>query len=383
MKITAVECHLLWIDTSRLNWILTLIRTDAGITGISGVIMRRHEFTVREAILELARYLVGKDPTLREEHFEKMYRDGFWLGGAVFNTAFSAVDMAMWDIVGKSVGLPIHALLGGACRDRVRVYCGAGGRTPEEAARSAEHAVAAGYTAIKTGPLPDATHYGPHHKETEGLAEASIRAGVATIAAMRAAVGPDVDIAIDAHGRLSPINALRVARALEEFKLLFFEEPVPPENWQALRAVTEGSAIPIASGERMFTIYGAREFIENEAMAIIQCDIVNTGGYTQYKKIAAMAEAHYIAVAPHNPNGPLPSLQNLHLTAAIPNFLILEHVPDWHNPPWVSELLTHPPVFEAGALLVPQGPGVGTEINETVLNDLLRLYPPQPSYGTR
>src|SRR5262249_26058873 len=122
MKITGVECHLIWGDTVRLNWILTLVRTDAGITGVSQVIMRRHELTVRESILELNRYLVGKDPLLREEHFEKMYRDGFWLGGALFNTAFSAVDMAMWDIAGKSAGLPIHSLLGGRCRDRVRVY---------------------------------------------------------------------------------------------------------------------------------------------------------------------------------------------------------------------------------------------------------------------
>jgi galactonate dehydratase len=383
MRITAVECHLLWVDTTRLNWIITLIRTDDGITGISGVIMRRHEFTVREAVLELARYLVGKDPLLREEHFEKMYRDGFWVGGALFNTAFSAVDMALWDIAGKAVGQPIHSLLGGACRDRVRIYCGAGGRTPEEAAHSAERAVAAGYTAIKTSPLPDPALYGPHQKETEGLSEAAIRAGAACIAAMRAAVGDDIDIAIDAHGRLSPANALRVAHALAEHKLLFFEEPVPPESWTALRAVAERSPIPIAAGERMFTIYGARDFIEHEAMAIIQCDICNTGGYTQYKKIAALAEAHYIAVAPHNPNGPLPSLQNVQLTAAIPNFLILEHVPDWSNPSWVSELLTCPPRFEGGYLLVPDGPGVGTAINEPVLQDLLRLYPPQPSSGTR
>jgi len=383
MKVTEIECHLLWVDVTRLNWILTLIRTDEGITGISGVIMRRHESTVRQAVLELASYLVGKDPLLREEHFEKMYRDGFWLGGALFNTAFSAVDLALWDIAGKSAGLPIHSLLGGACRDRIRVYCGVGGRTPDEAARSAERAVGAGYTAIKTSPLPDSQLFGPHLKETEGLSSAAIRAGVRNLAAIREAVGNDVDIAIDAHGRLSPANALRVAAALEQFDLLFFEEPVPPESWSALKTVAKGTRIPIATGERLFTIYGARDFVENEAMAIIQCDICNTGGYTQYKKIAAMAESHYIAVAPHNPNGPLPSLQNVQLTAAIPNFLILENVPDWSNPTWVGELLTHPPQFDSGNLVVPDRPGVGTDINEEVLRDLLRLHPAQASFGSR
>jgi galactonate dehydratase len=383
MRITHLECHLLWVDVTRLNWILTLIRTDDGITGISGVIMRRHEFTVREAILELARYLVGKDPLLREEHFEKMYRDGFWLGGALFNTAISAVDLALWDVAGKSAGLPIHSLLGGACRDRIRVYCGVGGNTPEEAARSAERAVEAGYTAIKTAPLPDSSRFGPHQKETEGLSNAAIRVGARNLAAIRKAVGDDVDIAIDAHGRLSPANAIRVAAALEEYGLLFFEEPVPPESWRALRTVAEGTRIPIATGERIHTIYGARDFVENDAMAIIQADICNTGGYTQYKKIAAMAEAHYIAVAPHNPNGPLPSLQNVQLSAAIPNFLILENVPDWSNPAWVNELLTQPPRLVDGYLAVPNRPGVGTEINEEVLLDLLRMYPAQPSSGTR
>jgi len=383
MKVTEIDCHLLWVDVTRLNWILTLIRTDEGITGISGVIMRRHESTVRQAVLELASYLVGKDPLLREEHFEKMYRDGFWLGGALFNTAFSAVDLALWDIAGKSAGLPIHSLLGGACRDRVRVYCGVGGRTPDEAARSAERAVAAGYTAIKTSPIPDSQLFGLHLKETEGLSSAAIRAGVRNLAAIRVAVGDEVDIAIDAHGRLSPANALRVAAALEQFDLLFFEESVPPESWRALKTVAQGTRIPIATGERLFTIYGARDFIENEAMAIIQCDICNTGGYTQYKKIAAMAEAHYIAVAPHNPNGPLPSLQNVQLAAAIPNFLILENVPDWSNPTWVGELLTHPPQFDSGTLVVPDRPGVGTDINEEVLRDLLRLHPAQASIGSR
>lgn len=383
MRVTDIECHLLWVDTSRLNWILTLIRTDDGITGISGVIMRRHEFTVREAILELKRYLVGKDPLLREEHFEKMYRDGFWLGGALFNTAFSAVDLALWDIAGKAAGLPIHSLLGGACRDRVRVYCGAGGRTPDDAVRSAERAVEAGYTAIKTSPLPDPSLYDPQQKETEGLSNAAIRAGVRNIAAIRKALGDDIDIAIDAHGRLSPANAIRVAAALEEFDLLFFEEPVPPESWRALRMVSEATRIPIATGERLFTIYGARDFLENEAMAIVQCDICNTGGYTQYKKIAAMAEAHYIAVAPHNPNGPLPTLENVQLTAAIPNFLILENIPDWHNPSWIGDLLTQPPQFQNGHLIVPTGPGVGTDIDEAALQALLRKYPAQPSYGTR
>ncbi len=383
MKITAIECHLLWVETTRLNWIFTLVRTDAGITGVSGVIMRRHEFTVREAILELADYLVGKDPVLREDHFEKLYRDGFWVGGALFATALSAVDLALWDIAGKAVGLPVHNLLGGTCRDRIRVYCGIHGATPEAAVEAALRAVAAGYTAIKTAPLPDAALFGLRQKETEWLSNAAIRSGARQIEAIRRAVGDEIDIAIDAHGRLSPTNALRVAHALADYDLLFFEEPVPPESVSALRFVHERSPIPIASGERFHTIYGARDFIEGEAMAIVQADLVNTGGYTQYKKIAGMAEAHYISVAPHNPNGPLPSLENLQLCAAIPNFLILEYVPDWQNPPWVGELLTNPPQLVDGHLLVPTGPGVGTEINEAVLHDLIRRYPPQQSRGTR
>jgi galactonate dehydratase len=383
MKITGVECHLIWVDTVRLNWILTLVRTDAGITGLSQVIMRRHEFTVREAILELNRYLVGKDPLLREEHFEKMYRDGFWLGGALFNTAFSAVDMAMWDIAGKSAGVPIHSLLGGKCRDRIRVYCGAGGRTPDEAVRSVERALKAGYTAIKTGPVGHGDLWGQHQKETEALPLEVIKQGRRNIAAIRKEFGDAIDIAVDAHGRLSPANAIRVARGLEEFDLLFFEESIPPESALSLKLVREATTVPIATGERIFTIYGARDFIENDAIAVLQCDICNTGGFTQYKKIAAMAESHYISIAPHNPNGPLPSIENAQLCAAIPNFLILEHVPEWHYPSWTGELFSHVPQVIDGHLEVPERPGLGAEINEEVLRDLVTRYPPQPSYGTR
>ena len=328
MKITDVRTMLVQLGAK--NCVFVLVDTNEGITGISETVCKRRSKTVEACINELRRYLIGKDPTRIEDHFEKMYRDSFWVGGPFHTTPISAVEIALWDILGKSLGVPIYKLMGGPTRDRVPVYCHClCGASPEEFAQNAEKCVQQGYFAIKAG-LP--VFYGVSktidrsHKETELLPADIFQRIREFFVAAREAVGPKVHLMLDCHGRFSPANALRLVEKLADLNLLFVEEPVPPENPEALRQVCSNRPIPFATGERWSTVYQARKFLHPDTIAIAQPDVVNCGGLAQAKKIAAIAEAEYIPLAPHNPNGPLATLAAVHLAASIPNFLILETI---------------------------------------------------------
>lgn len=401
MKITAVRTVLAALGAK--NCVFVLIETDEGITGLGETVLKRRSKMIEEGIHALARFLVGKDPTRIEDLWEKMYRDSFWVGGPMATTPLSAVEVALWDILGQSLGVPIYRLMGGPTRDRVPVYCHcAAGATPDDFAANAQACVERGYRALKvTIPLfygaqsnvkvtgqnerPNFGYSGTWGeldrslKETELMPTSLFRRMSDFFAAARAAVGPDVQIMVDCHGRFSAANAIRFCEAVADYDLLFVEEPVPPENVEALREVTMRSPVPIASGERWSTIYDARRFLGPRSVAIAQPDIVNCGGLMQAKKMAAIAESEYISMAPHNPNGPVATCTALHFAASVPNFLILETIGSDADKALQAEVIEPALQFEDGCLLLPTGPGLGIRLNE----EACKRYPYQSFEGWR
>lgn len=395
MKITDIKINILGIDFR--NAILVQIETDEGITGISETVMKRRSLTIRQSILDYKQYLIGKDPTAIEDHWEKMYRDSFWVGGALQATAISAIDCALWDILAKRCGLPVFKILGGPTRTRIPVYCHCpAGKTPEEFASHVKICIDRGYNVIKTtlplfygfenGQNSGGAYSGTHGtvprdwKETEFLSPGIFKRIREFFVAAREVGGPELTLALDCHGRLGLKAAIRLCRALEDLDLLFIEEPVPPENLEVLRILHRESPIPIAAGERWATIYGVRPFLENQAVDILQCDLVNAGGITAMKRIAALAEAHYVSMAPHNPNGPVATLMNMHYAAAIPNFLILETIGSQADERIFSDVMKTPLRREGGELVLPCCvEGFGIELNE----ESFTRYPFYPFNGYR
>ncbi|HWQ56977.1 MAG TPA: mandelate racemase/muconate lactonizing enzyme family protein, partial [Bryobacteraceae bacterium] len=374
MRITDIRTRLVHLDFR--NCILLTVETDEAITGISETVMKRNTLTVEQSILQLKTYLIGKDPTEIENHWERMYRDSFWVGGPMHCSAISAVDCALWDILGKLCRMPVHKLLGGPTRRLVPVYCHCpGGRTPAEFAENVKACVRSGYQAIKTT-LPlfyngrgvgiaysgNGGSVDSCWKETEYLNPSTFSRIREFIAVAREAGGPDLGIAVDCHGRLNLKNAIRLCKELEDLNLMFLEEPVPPENVEVWSRVEQSTSIPIAGGERWATLHGVREFLERHAVDILQCDVVNCGGITGMKKIAALAEAQYIGMAPHNPNGPVATMINLQFAASIPNFYRLETIgseADWRL---CRELLRETPRLQNGCLQLPCAPGFGVDL---------------------
>ncbi len=323
---------------SSRNWLFVKVDTDAGITGIGEC--SGWPRVVETAVKDLAVLLIGEDPFDIERLWQKLYvgQMGHGLTGVVGAGAITGLDMALWDIKGKALGTPVWNLLGGKVRDRIRLYGHAS--TPAKALSLK----ARGYTAVKAG---------------------GVAGTVAKVAALRAAVGPEMDLMVDLHGPpwLTPADAIAMGRALEPFGLLFVEDPVPPDNLDAFARVRDALSVPLAAGERFATIWGARPLIERELVDVIQPDTGRFGGLTQMRKLAAMAEAHHVMMAPHSGSlGPVAEIAALHLLAAIPNALMLERVEDdW---PERNTVITAPPVIEAGHALVPTAPGLGVDIDE-------------------
>lgn len=391
MKITDLKTTI--VNLGFRNCVLLKVETDEGFTGVSETVMKRKTLTIEQSILQLKSYLIGKDPTDIEDHWEKMYRDSFWVGGPMHTTAISAVDCALWDILGKSCGLPVYKLHGGPTRRQVLVYCHCpAGKSPEELAANVKACVARGYRAIKTT-LP--LFYGAESgsavgysgsvgfvardwKETEYLDPSIFRRIREFFLAAREAAGPQLGIAVDCHGRLNLKAGVRLCRALEDLDMMFVEEPLPPENVDVLAKLNSETSLPIAAGERWATLHGVREFVERQAVDILQCDLVNCGGFTGMKKIAALAEAHYVGMAPHNPNGPVATIMNLHFAASIPNFTILETIGSEADREIWEELLHNPPQLQQGHFPVPCLPGYGIELNEEGI--VRRPYAPRSGW---
>ena len=359
MRITGIETYL--CHAVRTNWTLVKVLTDEGLYGWGEATLEGKEKAVEAAIHELDRYLIGQDPFQIERHNAYMYETPFWRGGPVLGSAIAGIDQALWDIKGKALGVPVYELLGGATRDRIRYYANGwfrGAQTVDDYARAAQDAVALGATALKWDPFSDGGLF---------IDTPTIQAAVDCVAAVREAVGPLVDLLIEVHGRLSPANAIRVAKKLEPFDPFFYEEPVPPEHMDELALVARSTSIPIASGERMFSKHEFRRMFEQHAVAYCQPDPCHAGGITEMKKIAALAEAYHVGFAPHNPNGPIATRVCQHLDAVCPNFVIQEWIPV--DVPWRDELTYGNVEYADGYMALPKGPGLGVEINLDVLKE--------------
>lgn len=347
MKITKLDTFFV-----KPRWLFLKVSTDEGLTGWGEPIVEGWSQTVAAAVREMGRYLLGQDPRRIEHHWQALYRGAFYRGGPVLTSALSGIEQALWDITGKWLGVPVHQLLGGAVRDRVRVYGHVGGETCEAYLESGRKTLQKGFTAVKTCPFGAVRFV---------ESAAFVEAVVARVAALREGVGPSVDIGIDFHGRVSPAMAIPLCKALEPYRPMFIEEPCLPENVDALAAVARSTSVPIATGERLFTKWAFREVLEKRAAAILQPDVSHAGGILEVRKIAAMAESYYAALAPHCPLGPISLAACLQVDACTPNFLCQEQV-------CLGEgYLKQPFVVSDGHVEVPKGPGLGIEVDEDAL----------------
>ena len=349
------------------------IYTDVGITGTGECIHGGDG--VQGLIAGLARFIVGEDPMNVDRLWERMRRFQVFNGAMAGNlvTAMTGIEIALWDLVGKATGLPVYALLGGKFRDKIRMYadCHAGGDdSPQANADKAKQVVDQGFTAIKFD-LDDLRHPKKFDMYNHTVNNAELADMVAKATAVREAVGPEIDVAMDLHGRYDTGSAIRIAKALEGLDLLWLEEPVPPENIDAMREVKASTSTPICAGENLYLRWGFKDLIEKQAVDIIMPDLPKCCGLSEGKKIANLAEIYYIPLAPHNVCGPLGTIASCHCCAAVPNFLVLE----WHwmeRPHWHDLVLADPPLIQDGYLTLNDRPGLGWELNEEAAEKHLR-----------
>jgi galactonate dehydratase len=361
MKITAIKP--LVVNAEMRNWVFVKVETDqAGLFGWGESSLEWKTRGVVGAVEDLAPMAIGEDPTRIEHLYQKLYRQSFWRLGAIGMSAISSIELACWDILGKSLNVPVYKLLGGAVRERARMYTHLGGGNMKAVYETfdvgplidlARQVIAKGYTALKVVfvPYSEPLMGFPHVKRLAQLMEK-----------LRLAVGESVDIMIDFHGRTYPAMAIQYINALAEFNPFFCEEPVPPENVAALRQVREAVRVPIATGERLVTRHQFREIFEQQACHIIQPDLCHCGGLMEGKKIAAMAEAYYMGVAPHNPLGPVANAVALHFGLSTPNFIIQEDM--LTDVPWRWDVVKHSLETRDGYWLKTDTPGLGVEVNE-------------------
>jgi galactonate dehydratase len=354
MKITGYELFLV-----PPRWLFLKIETDQGITGWGEPVIEGKAATVKTAVDELMEYLVGKDPMPIEDHWNAMYRGGFYRGGPILMSAIAGIDQALWDIKGKFYNAPVYQLLGGKCRDTIRVYSWIGGDRPADVGNAAKEIVAKGFTALKMNATEELQYVDSFEK---------IEQSIQRVAAVREAVGNSIGIGIDFHGRVHKPMAKILAKELEPFHPMFIEEPVLPENNEALREIAQHTSIPIATGERMFSRWQFKSLLVSGYVDIIQPDLSHAGGITECKKIISMAEAFDVAAAPHCPLGPIALAACLQVDATCHNAFIQEQSLGIHYNK-ESDLLDYiidKNVFnyENGSVSIPGNPGLGIEINE-------------------
>ena len=365
MKVTSVR-PLLVNPGAAKNLCFVKVETDKGVHGWGECYTQTdRDVQIAAHVEELGRYLIGRDPG-RIKHFTQIAFDDFAArrGAMDLYSAVSGIEQALWDIAGKALGAPVHALLGGACRDRIRVYANGwsnGAGVPDHAKHLAEQAsrvVDMGFTAVKLDPIP-----GPWRTF---VARDVIDRAVENVRAVREAVGPDVEILVETHRRLAPMHARRLASEIEELRPFWFEEPVLAENIDALAAVKKEISIPVVTGEELYTKFEFREVFEKQAADIINPDVCNVGGILELKEIAAMAEPYLVAVSPHNYNSTAVGLAStLQVAACIPNFLITEY---FVNLAPVSSRISKDPIeVDNGYIEVPTAPGLGIELDEDAL----------------
>jgi galactonate dehydratase len=357
-----VDLHVTVVGTPWRELVLLELMTDAGLTGVSEVRMVNKTATLVACIRELApRYVIGSDPFDVERLAWNVQRAEYGRPGEVTQSALAAFDVACWDLMGQSLGVPVWKLLGGRFRQRVPAYANGwyqAEREPDTIARLATQVVARGYRALKLDPFGAAS---------AELPAVDRRRAESIVAAVREAVGPDVQMLIEMHGRFTPATAVRVASMLEPYDPEWIEEPVPPENAAALARVKAATRIPIATGERAHTIAEVREFVESGIADVVQVDLTHFGGFLPMKHLAGWADAHDLLLAPHNVCGPVGTMANVHFAIATPNYKVLEHFNDFADP-WVFDLVDHAPQVDAadGCFALPERPGLGVRLNHEV-----------------
>ena len=360
MKITEVNTYLV-----RPRWGFVEIVTDEGISGWGEAVLEGHASTVMECVREMREHLLGADPMRIEDVFNTLYRAGFYRGGGVLMSAISGIDQALWDIKGKYFGAPVYELMGGACRDRMRVYSWIGGDRPSDVGQAAKERMDAGFTAVKMNATEELQMIDTYDK---------IDAVLERVAAIREACGRYFGIAVDFHGRVHKPMAKILAKKLEEFDLMFIEEPVLCEHMEDFKEIAASCNIPIATGERLFTKYDFQRLFAAGGVDIIQPDLSHAGGITECKKIASMAEAHDVALAPHCPLGPIALAACLNVDATSYNAVIQEQSIGIHYNVGKSVLdyVTNKEdfAFVDGYVQLPKRPGLGVEVNrELVLEE--------------
>ena len=359
MKITKLTTYIV-----PPRWCFLKIETDEGIVGWGEPVLEGRAHTVAAAVDELADYLVGKDPRNIEDHWTVLYRGGFYRGGGIHMSALAGIDQALWDIKGKALGVPVHALLGGHVRDRIRVYSWIGGDRPAETAAQAKERARLGFTAIKMNACEEMQFIDTYDK---------VDRAIANVAAIREAVGPHFGIGVDFHGRVHKPMAKVLVKELEPYRLMFIEEPVLSEHSEALKEIAMMSNTPIALGERLYSRWDFKKILQEGYVDILQPDPSHAGGITETKKIANMAEAYDVAIALHCPLGPIALAVNLQLDANCYNAFIQEQSLGIHYNKGndLLDYIKNPEVFDYadGHVKIPQGPGLGIEVNEEFVKE--------------
>ena len=364
MKITDIKVYIM--DAYRTNWTFIKVETDEGLYGWGEASLGTQEMALKGCVEDLKRLMLGRDPLQIERMRFEVYRDIYWKGGPVLMSAISGVEMAMWDIVGKYFNTPVYNLFGGKMRDKVKMYANgwfSGSKTPENFAKKAKETVALGVKALKWDP------FGKAHMT---LSKEEMHTAVEIVGAVREAVGENVELLIECHGRFNPYTAIEISRELAPFHPMFLEEPCPPDNTEAIAKVKSRSLVPIAAGERVYTIYGFEDLFAKDAVDIAQPDMFHTGGMMECKKIAAMAEAKHIPISFHNPSGPISNAAILQMAAATPNFLIHEIM--INDGSFRKAITNEEVVFEDGCILIGDKPGLGIDVNVDAV--LERPYQP-------
>jgi galactonate dehydratase len=337
--------------------LLVRVYTDEGIVGNGEAGMWPHQNWVQTAVQQLAEYYVGKDPARIEHHLQVVTRNTHFMGAAL-SAAVSAIDMALWDILGKSVGLPVYQLLGGKCRDKVKVFANVGGATVQARAESAAEQVERGYISLRTQPfLPG------FEKETPTKV---IKTAVEIVAAIREAVGDEIDLGLEIHRNLNTDAAILLAHELAPFRILYYEDALAPQSIEAYEYVARHVDLPMATGERFYLLQQFKQLIDRKIVSLIRPDVSLVGGFTQAKKIAAMAEAAFVGIFPHLMGSPVNIAAFAQFGASIPNHVLHESLNLDEHP--LNEIVDQPLQRDGGYVIVPDRPGIGVEIREEVLH---------------
>ena len=357
MKVTAIKTFI--CNAFRTNFVFVKVETDSGLYGWGEATLEYKELTIQAAIHDLESYLIGKDPHNIEAFRHDCYRDAYWRGGPVLMSALAGVEMALWDIKGKALGVPCYQLLGGKVRDAVPIYVNgwfSPAKTPDEFAEKAKEVAAKKFLGCK---------WDPFGKAWQQISKHDLNSAMECIAKVAGVVGEDVQLLIEGHGRFDIPTAVKIGRRLEEFDIFWFEEPIPPDDKEGMKQVKDRVRVSIAAGERLYNRYEYRQFFELGCSDYIQPDISHAGGLFEMRMLGAEAEARHIGFCPHNPSGPVANAATLQLAACVPNFVMLEMM--MTDVPYRAEICDEDLTVKAGKMVIHERPGLGIDLNEAEL----------------